>query len=137
MPRSLAGSLQTPLFSFLRWCQSLPPSFDWKGSRKTQKRKEWQFEKLDSFSSFQPICKSAEFPVRDVIFLTDNEDPAPVSAHRNRRGYEEPADKVATFLTPSANEQGHPSITPRWYGCRGRVFSRLMDLAMRGREQPA
>ena len=92
---------QTHPFSFLRSCRSLPPSFDWKGSRKTQTRKEWQFEKLDSFSSIQPICKSTDFPVRDLIFLsTDNEGPAPVSAHENRRGHEEPADKVITFLIP-------------------------------------
>ena len=88
MPGSRAGSLyHTYPFSFLRSCRSLPPSFDWKGSRKTQTRKEWQFEKLDSFSNIQPICKSTDFPVRDLIFLsTDNEDPAPVSAHENRRG---------------------------------------------------
>jgi len=62
MPGSRAGSLyHTYPFSFLRSCRSLPPSFDWKGSRKTQTRKEWQFEKLDSFSSVQPICKSTEF----------------------------------------------------------------------------
>ena len=86
MPGSRAGSLQTHPFSFLRSCRSLPPSFDWRGSRKTQTRKEWQFEKLDSFSSIQPICKSTDFPVRDLIFLsTDNESPAPVSAHANRR----------------------------------------------------
>ena len=139
MPGSRAGSLYHTLpFSFLRSCRSLPPSFDWKGSRKTQTRKEWQFEKLDSFSSFQPICKSTEFPVRDLKFLSrDNEDRAPVSAHDRRRGYQEPADKVITFLIPSANEQGHPSTTPRWYGCRDRVFSRLTELAMRGREEPA
>jgi hypothetical protein len=88
MPGSRGGSLyHTHPFSFLRSCRSLPPSFDWKGSRKTQTRKEWRFEKLDSFSSIQPICKSTDFPVRDLIFLsTDNEDPAPVSAHENRRG---------------------------------------------------
>jgi hypothetical protein len=82
MPGSRGGSLyHTHPFSFLRSCRSLPPSFDWRGSRKTQTRKEWQFEKLDSFSSIQPICKSTDFPVRDLIFLsTDNESPAPVSA---------------------------------------------------------
>jgi hypothetical protein len=101
MPGSRVGSLQTHPFSFLRSCRSLPPSFDWRGSRKTQTRKEWQFEKLDSFSSIQPICKSTDFPVRDLIFLsTDNEGPAPVSANENRRGHEEPADKVITFLIP-------------------------------------
>ena len=102
MPGSRAGSLyHTHPFSFLRSCRSLPPRFDWKGSRKTQTRKEWRFEKLDSFSSIQPICKSTDFPVRDLIFLsTVNEGPAPVSAHENRRGHEEPADKVITFLIP-------------------------------------
>jgi len=102
MPGSRAGSLyHTYPFSFLRSCRSLPPSFDWKGSRKTQTRKEWQFEKLDSFSNIQPICKSTDFPVRDLIFLsTVNEGPAPVSAYENRRGHEEPADKVITFLIP-------------------------------------
>ena len=48
-------------------------------------RKEWQLETLDSFSSIQPICKSTEFPVRDLkILSTDNEGPAPVSAYENR-----------------------------------------------------
>ena len=101
MPRPKAGSLQTRPFSFLCSCRSLPPSFDWKGSRKTQTRKEWQFETLDSFSSIQPICKSTDFPVRDLIFLsTDDEGLAPVSGHENRRGHEERADKVITFLIP-------------------------------------
>jgi hypothetical protein len=102
MPGSRGGSLyHTHPFSFLRSCRSLPPSFDWKGSRKTQTRKEWRFEKLDSFSNIQPICKSTDFPVRDLIFLsTVNEGPAPVSAYENRRGHEEPADKVITFLIP-------------------------------------
>lgn len=62
-------------------------------------RKECQLETLDSFSSIQPICKSTEFPVRDLIFLsTVNEGPAPVSGYENRRDHEEPADKVITFL---------------------------------------
>ena len=81
MPRSRAGNLQTRPFSFLRSCRSLPPRFDWKRSRKRQTRKEWRLETLDSFSSIQPICKSTDFPVRDLIFLsTDNKSPAPVSA---------------------------------------------------------
>lgn len=139
MPGRLAGSRHAgnTLFSSLRSCRSLPPSFDWKCNRKMQTRKEWQLEKVDSFSSVKPICKSNEFPVRDRIFLpTDNQDPAPVNTQDNRRAYEGPAE-VTTFLTPSATEQGHFSTMPRWYGCRDRVFSRLTELSMCGREEPA
>ena len=65
-------------------------------------------------------------PVRDLKF--------PVEGQRAHRV---DPDKVATFLTPPANEQGHPSTMPRWYGCRARVFCRLTELPMRGREEPA
>ena len=134
MPRPRAGSLQTRPFLFLRSCRSLPPSFDWKGSRKTQTRKEWQFEKLDSFSSFNLFANQPNFQFATKYSCVISVARKEANAGR-RPGVVDP-DEVAIFLTPSANEQGHPSTTQQWYGCRDRVFSHLTELTMRGRVEP-